>query len=101
MLRQEQLYKAQQKRITQIEAAITRFELWASIVVDERHARQARARYKMLERMDKIERPGEQRRMQLDLGGWRGSNKVLEIGRLVKWYEDRATTSTLSWTASI
>jgi ATP-binding cassette subfamily F protein 3 len=87
-LRQEQLYKAQQKRINQIEAAIARFELWASVVVDERHARQARARYKMLERMDKVERPGVQRRMQLDLGGWRGSNKVLEIGRLVKWYED-------------
>jgi len=86
-LRQEQLYKAQQKRITQIEAAIKRFELWASIVVDERHARQARARYKMLERMDKIERPAEQGRIRLDLGGWRGSNKVLEIGRLVKWYE--------------
>jgi ATP-binding cassette, subfamily F, member 3 len=88
-LRQEQLYKAQQKRINQIEAAIARFELWASVVVDERHARQARARYKMLERMDKVERPGVQRRMQLDLGGWRGSNKVLEIGGLVKWYEDR------------
>ena len=87
-LRQEQLYKAQQKRINQIEAAIARFELWASVVVDERHARQARARYKMLERMDKVERPGVQRRMQLDLGGWRGSNKVLEIGKLVKWYED-------------
>ena len=42
-LRQEQLYKAQQKRIAQIEAAIARFELWASVVVDERHARQARA----------------------------------------------------------
>ena len=88
-LRQEQMYKAQQKRINQIEAAIARFELWASVVVDERHARQARARYKMLERMDKVERPGVQRRMQLDLGGWRGSNKVLEIGRLVKWYENR------------
>ena len=100
-LRQEQLYKAQQKRINQIEAAIARFELWASVVVDERHARQARARYKMLERMDKVERPGVQRRMQLDLGGWRGSNKVLEIGRLVKWYEDDPTTSTSSWTASI
>lgn len=87
-LRQEQLYRAQQKRISQIEAAIARFELWASIVVDERHARQARARYKMLERMDKIERPEEGRRMRLELGGWRGSNKVLEIGRLVKWYED-------------
>ena len=87
-LRQEQLYRAQQKRIGQIEAAIARFELWASIVVDERHARQARARYKMLERMDKIERPDEGRRMRLELGGWRGSNKVLEIGRLVKWYEN-------------
>lgn len=86
-LRQEQLYRAQQKRIGQIEAAIARFELWASIVVDERHARQARARYKMLERMDKIERPGEGRRMRLELDGWRGSNKVLEIGGLEKWFE--------------
>ena len=93
-LRQEQLYKAQQKRINQIEAAIARFELWASVVVDERHARQARARYKMLERMDKVERPGVQRRMQLDLGGWRGSNKVLEIGKLVKWYDEPATGDT-------
>ena len=93
MLRQEQLYRAQQKRITQIEAAIKRFELWASIVVDERHARQARARYKMLERMDRIERPGEQRRMRLELGGWRGSNKVLEIRRLKKSFVDRATSS--------
>ena len=91
VLRQEQLYKAQQKRIGQIEAAIARFELWASIVVDERHARQARARYKMLERMERIERPGEQRRMKLELGGWRGSNKVLDIGNLVKWFEDRAS----------
>jgi len=90
-LRQEQLYRAQQKRIAQIEAAISRFELWASMVVDERHARQARARYKMLERMDKIERPAAQRRMRLELGGWRGSNKVLDIGGLVKWFEDAAT----------
>ncbi len=90
-LRQEQLYKAQQKRINQIEAAIARFELWASIVVDERHARQARARYKMLERMDKIERPGVQRRMQLALGGWRGSNKVLEIAGLEKCFVDPAS----------
>jgi ATP-binding cassette, subfamily F, member 3 len=93
MLRQEQMYRAQQKRITQIEAAIKRFELWASIVVNERHARQARARYKMLERMERIERPGEQRRMRLELGGWRGSNKVLEIRRLKKSFVDRATSS--------
>ncbi len=59
MLRQEQLYRAQQKRIIQIEAAIKRFEEAAAFTQDERHARQARHRHKMLERMDKIERPQE------------------------------------------
>ena len=91
MMRQEQLYRAQQKRVAQIEAAIKRFELWASLVVDERHARQARARHKMLERMDRIERPTEGQRMKLNLNGWRGSNKVLEIQDLDKIFVDPAT----------
>jgi ATP-binding cassette subfamily F protein 3 len=85
MLRQQQLYEAQQKEIVRIEAAIARFELWASQVVNERHARQARSRRKMLERMDKVEKPTlERRRMGLELDGWRGSNKVLEIVDLYK-----------------
>ncbi len=80
LLRQQQRYEAQQKEIARIEAAITRFEEWAHRVVNERHARQARSRKKMLERMDKIEKPTlERRRMGLELNGWRGSNKVLEI----------------------
>ncbi|MBN1285902.1 MAG: ABC-F family ATP-binding cassette domain-containing protein [Anaerolineae bacterium] len=83
-LRQQQMYVAQQKQITQIEAAIARFELWASMVVDERHARQARSRRKMLDRMEErgeiIEAVKERRNMSLDqLTGWRGSNKVLEF----------------------
>jgi ATP-binding cassette subfamily F protein 3 len=83
LLRQQQRYQAQQKEIARIEEAIARFELWASQVVNERHARQARSRRKMLDRMDKIERPNlEQRRMGLELNGWRGSNKVLEIADL-------------------
>jgi ATP-binding cassette subfamily F protein 3 len=80
LLRQQQRYEAQQKEIARIEAAIARFELWASLVVDERHARQARSRQKMLERMEKVEKPVlERRRMGLALDGWRGSRKVLEI----------------------
>jgi len=80
LLRQQQMYEAQQKEIARIEAAIARFEHWASIVVDERHARQARSRRKMLERMDGVEKPVmERRRMGLALDGWRGSQKVLEI----------------------
>ncbi len=86
MMRQEQMYRAQQKRINQIEAAIARWELAARMLEDERAARQARSRHKMLERMDKIERPTEQTRMQLELSGKRGSNKVLEIAGLKKQY---------------
>lgn len=78
-LRQQQMYAAQQKEIARIEAAIARFELWASQVVNERHIRQANSRRKMLEKMDKVEKVAEQRRMSLNLDGWRGSNKVIEL----------------------
>lgn len=78
-LRQQQLYAAQQKEISRIEAAIARFQLWASLVIDERHIRQARHRQKMLDKMDKVEKVSENRRMSLDLAGWRGSNKVIEL----------------------
>jgi ATP-binding cassette subfamily F protein 3 len=88
LLRQQQRYEAQQKEIARIEAAIARFEQWASIVVDERHARQARSRKKMLERMDRVEKPVlERRRMGLELNGWRGSRKVLEITDLDKVFD--------------
>jgi len=78
-LRQQQLYVAQQKEIARIEAAIARFEQWASMVVNERHIRQARVRRKMLDEMDKVDRVVDQRRMTLALSGWRGSNKVIEL----------------------
>jgi len=85
LLRQQQKYEAQQKEIARIEGAIARFEHWASLVVDERHARQARSRQKMLERMERIKKPVlERRRMGLELNGWRGSQKVLEIAELDK-----------------
>jgi ATP-binding cassette subfamily F protein 3 len=87
LLRQQQRYEAQQKEIARIEAAITRFEEWAGRVDDERHARQARSRKKMLERMDRAEKPVLVRRqMGLELSGWRGSNKVLEIVDLDKMF---------------
>lgn len=93
-LRQQQLYAAQQKEIARIEAAIKRFELWASVVVNERHIRQARARQKMLERMDKIEKVNEARRLTLDLAGWRGSNKVIELEKVTKTFENNHTLFT-------
>ncbi|MFP4344704.1 MAG: ribosomal protection-like ABC-F family protein [Anaerolineales bacterium] len=89
LLRQQQHYAAQQKEIARIEAAIARFEQWASVVVNERHIRQARSRQKMLQRMDRVERPIlERERMGLELDGWRGSQKVLEIQNLAKIFDD-------------
>lgn len=91
-LRQQQLYVAQQKEIARIEAAIKRFEHWASIVVDERHIRQARHRRKMLERMEAngeiIQAVRERKNIGLEINGWRGSNKVLDIIDLAMGFDD-------------
>lgn len=87
-LRQQQMYAAQQKEIARIEAAIARFELWASLVVNERHIKQARSRRKMLDKMDKVEKVSEQRRMSLNLEGWRGSNKVIEFRQVTRQFEN-------------
>lgn len=87
-LRQEQLYVAQQKEIAGIEAAIKRFELWASLVVDERHIKQARSRQKMLDKMDKIEKVSDTRRMKLGLAGWRGSKKTVELEDVDKVFDN-------------
>ncbi len=90
-LRQAQLYAAQQKEIARIEAAIKRFELWASLVINERHIKQARSRQRMLDKMDKIEKVAEAKRMKLDLAGWRGSNKVIELVDVEKTFDDETT----------
>lgn len=91
-LRQQQAFITQQKQIAQIEAAIARFELWASMVVDPRHIRQARSRRKMLDDMESrgeiVERVHEQKLMKLDLVGSRGSNKALEIKGMSMGFDD-------------
>jgi ATP-binding cassette subfamily F protein 3 len=84
-------YLAQQKEIAHIEASIARFELWASQVPNERHARQAASRCKMLDRMDRVDQPaGPQRRMGLALAGWRGSERALRVGDLSVSFTDPA-----------
>jgi ATP-binding cassette subfamily F protein 3 len=82
-LRQQHLHEAQQKEISRIEASIARFELWASLVVNERHIKQARSRRKQLGKMEAsgelVDAVRDGRRMKLELAGWRGSDKALEL----------------------
>ncbi|MBA2712210.1 MAG: ABC-F family ATP-binding cassette domain-containing protein [Rubrobacteraceae bacterium] len=82
--RQQQLYVAQQKEIARLEEAIRRFKLWASMVVNERHIKQARNKQRQIDRMDKVERPVlERRKIGLDLRGRiRGGRKVIELNRV-------------------
>lgn len=90
--RQQQMYTAQQKRIQQIEANIKEWQEKAKADLNERYARQARSRQKMLDRMESrgeiIERVQERKRMDLQLEGWRGSNKALEIRELTMGFDD-------------
>jgi ATP-binding cassette subfamily F protein 3 len=81
LLRQQELYVAQQKEIARLEAAIVRFKLWASIVVDERHIKQARNKQRQIDRMEKVERPVlERKQMSLRLqAAQRGGQKALEL----------------------
>jgi ATP-binding cassette subfamily F protein 3 len=85
-LRQQQQYVAQQKEIQHIEESIARFELWASLVIDERHIRQARSRRRMLDRMEErgeiIEKVVEARRMDFSVNGWRGSTETVKFQKV-------------------
>lgn len=91
LLRQQEQYVAQQKEIARLEEAIARFKLWASIVVNERHIKQARTKQRQIDRMDKVERPVLERR-QIGLtfqSGQRGGQKVLEARHLARSFDDR------------
>ena len=79
--RQQFLFAAQQKEIARLEEAIARFKLWASLVVDERHIKQARNKQRQIDAMEKVEKPVLQRRtMGLRLrSAERGGQRVLDL----------------------
>ncbi|GAB4522466.1 MAG: ABC-F family ATP-binding cassette domain-containing protein [Anaerolineae bacterium] len=91
-LRQEQQYLAQQKEIARIEEMIKRFEMLAKVFEDERANRQARSRRKMLERMEAngemIDKVYQQRTMQLQLEGGRGSTNALALKGVTMGFDD-------------
>ena len=88
--RQQQLYVAQQKEIARLEEAIRRFKLWASLVPNERHIKQARNKQRQIDQMDKVDRPVlERRKMNLDLRGRvRGGKKVIDLRDVSMAFDD-------------
>lgn len=68
LLRQQQLFQAQQKEIDRLEQAAHRLLIWGRTYDNEKLIKRGRSIQKRLERMDRIEKPVlERRRMQLEL----------------------------------
>ena len=59
----------------------------------------AKSMQKRLDKMDKIEKPIiDRKRMELQLNGWRGSNKVLELAGISKSFGSKQVFSNLNET---
>lgn len=85
LARQEDLYRAQQHEIARMQIAIKRFAVWGKVYDNEKFAAKAKSMQKRLDKMDKLEKPiTERKRMELRLGGWRGSEKALELAGVTK-----------------
>lgn len=89
LLRQQQLFQAQDKEITRLEQAAKRLLTWGRVYDNEKLVKRGRNILNRLERIERIDKPVlDRRRMDLELSGWRGSNKVLEISDLDKLFTD-------------
>jgi ATP-binding cassette subfamily F protein 3 len=91
LLRQQQDYVAQQKQIERLEAAISRFRTWLNISLDPRLKKQIDNKQRMIDRMDKVERPVlERRKMALAFHPRvRGGAKAIELRNIDKSFGDR------------
>ncbi len=90
LARQETLFQVQQHQIAHIEAAIKRYSIWARVYDNEKFAKRARSIQHRLDKIDRLDHPLlERRRMGLQLNGWRGSSRVLEMRDVAKAYATR------------
>ena len=97
--RQEQMFRAQQKQIGRLEAAIKRYAIWGKVYDNEDFAAKAKSMQKRLDKMEEIDKPvTERRQIGLQLNGWRGSNKVLELDGVSKSFGERQIFTQLNET---
>ncbi len=85
LLRQQQMFQIQQREISRLEEASKRLLIWGRTYDNEKLIKRGKAIQTRIDRIERIDKPVlERRRMGLELAGWRGSNKVLEIRDLDK-----------------
>ncbi len=86
---QEKAFEVQQREIRRLEFAIRRLGGWGA-GQNEKFVRRARSMQKRLDKIERVERPpGERRTIGLSLtAATHGSNKVVELRRLTKAFDD-------------
>lgn len=88
LARQQQLYDVQQREIGRLQAAAKQLLMWGRQYDNEKFIKRGKAILGRIEKMDKLDRPVlEPKRMGLQINGWRGSNKVLEVINLAKGFD--------------
>ena len=85
--RQMVFFQAQQKEINRLEQAAKRLLMWGKVYDNEKFSNRGKNILKRIDRLDKVDKPKfEQDKIEIQLGGWRGSEKVLEITDLIKGF---------------
>jgi ATP-binding cassette subfamily F protein 3 len=89
--RQQQLFTTQQKEINRLEQSAKRLMMWGRVYDNGKFISRAQNILKRIERIDKIEKPVlEPQKMKLQISGWTGSQKVLEVSELEKYFIDES-----------
>jgi len=89
LARQGLMFQAQHKEITRLEQAAKRLMLWGKIYDNAKFSIRGKAILKRIERIDRIEKPEtETKRLEINLGGWAGSRKVLELSQVSKGFSE-------------
>ena len=97
LARQQELFALQQRALQRMEMALKRYQQW--VQVSDKFASRVHAMEARIARVERIEKPLLDRRvMDLELAGWRGSNKVLDLRGLTKSFDHRMLFRDLSET---
>ena len=85
---QEHRYADQQKEIARLRQSADRLYTWGRTFDNVKFIRRAQAIEKRIDRLDPVDAVHVERRMRLQLAGWRGSTKVLEVAGVEKAYAE-------------
>lgn len=88
LARQAARFQAQQKEVSRLEQAARRLMMWGKVYDNAKFSNRGKNILNRIERIDRIDKPRlEQDKIEISLGGWRGSEIVLEVDDVTKGFD--------------